>query len=98
VTGSQAYVFQRHVFIFSQNESKVKAIIRTCLKKLDMPVDRLCHGSFTKSTLGTMRGWGVRREHSDKSVGTLLSRMVRVYMSQMAVKECTIIGVVLTMT
>lgn len=73
-------------------------IIRTCLKKLDMPVDRLCHGNFTKSTLGTRRGWRVRREHSDKSVGTLLSRMLGVYVSQMAVKECTIFGVVLTIT
>jgi len=40
VTGSQAYAFQRHVFIFSQNWSEVKVKIRTSLKKLDMPIDR----------------------------------------------------------
>jgi len=40
----------------------------------------------------------VGREHFDKSSGMLLSRMLGVYTSQIAVIECTIIGVFLTIT
>jgi hypothetical protein len=95
MTGSQAYAFQRHGFMFFRNWTTVKVLTRNCLKKLNMPVDRLCHRNFTESASGVQEGLEVGKEHSDKSNRTLLSRMLGVYTSQVAGQECTIIGVFL---
>lgn len=98
VTGSQAYAFQRHVFIFFQNWSKVKAIIWICLKKLDMAIDKLCHRNCRKSTLGVQEGLGGGKGTFWQIKWNGIVRDVGVYTSHMVVIECTIIGVFLAIT
>jgi hypothetical protein len=48
---SQAYVLQRHLFI-------LKAITRTCVRKVDVAADRLCNRNGPKSASGVHEGLG----------------------------------------